>query len=203
MGDEPVVESHRGAFGDYGGEERAFIDRTFREKIVLVGVSLPSGSPEATEAALDELTALVDTAGADAVARVVQRRDAPDPATFVGKGKATEIRNETIAALEAMGIPIEYHHHEVGPSQHEIDMRFSAALEMADHTLTYRLIVKEIAAKNGVYATTNFPVNTLAYIIGITQSSKQVKHHGSRMRLLCRVLKKFLIRGRDFIEGNL
>jgi glutamine synthetase len=66
---------------------------------------------------------------------------------------ATEIRNETIFALEQMGIPIEYHHHEVGPSQHEIDMRFSAALEMADHTLTYRLIVKEIAAKNGVYAT--------------------------------------------------
>ena len=95
MGDEPAVESHRGAFGDYGGEERAFIDRTFREKIVLVGVSLPSGSPEATEAALDELTALVDTAGADAVARVVQRRDSPDPATFVGKGKATEIRAES------------------------------------------------------------------------------------------------------------
>jgi glutamine synthetase len=43
---------------------------------------------------------------------------------------ATEIRNETIEALEAMGIPIEYHHHEVGPSQHEIDMRFSSALEM-------------------------------------------------------------------------
>ena len=51
------------------------------------------------------------------------------------------------------GIPIEYHHHEVGPSQHEIDMRFAPALDMADHTLTYRLIVKEIAAKNGVYAT--------------------------------------------------
>ncbi len=66
---------------------------------------------------------------------------------------ATELRNETIGALEAMGIPIEYHHHEVGPSQHEIDMRYAPALEMADHTITYRLIVKEIAAKNGVYAT--------------------------------------------------
>jgi glutamine synthetase len=66
---------------------------------------------------------------------------------------ATELRNETIKALESMGIPIEYHHHEVGPSQHEIDMRFAPALDMADHTLTYRLIVKEIAAKNGVYAT--------------------------------------------------
>jgi glutamine synthetase len=66
---------------------------------------------------------------------------------------ATELRNETIRALESVGIPIEYHHHEVGPSQHEIDMRFAPALEMADHTMTYRLIVKEVAAKNGVYAT--------------------------------------------------
>ena len=66
---------------------------------------------------------------------------------------ATELRNETIQALESVGIPIEYHHHEVAPSQHEIDMRYAPALEMADATLTYRLIVKEIAAKNGVYAT--------------------------------------------------
>jgi glutamine synthetase len=66
---------------------------------------------------------------------------------------ATELRNETIRALESVGIPIEYHHHEVGPSQHEIDMRFAPALDMADHTITYRLIVKEVAAKNGVYAT--------------------------------------------------
>src|SRR5215210_3935745 len=66
---------------------------------------------------------------------------------------ATELRQETIHALEGMGIPIEYAHHEVGPSQHEIDMRYADALSMADHTITYRLIVKEIAAKNGVYAT--------------------------------------------------
>src|SRR3954469_6876630 len=66
---------------------------------------------------------------------------------------ASELRSETVHALEAMGIPIEYSHHEVAPSQHEIDMRYSDALSMADHTITYRLIVKEIAAKNGVYAT--------------------------------------------------
>jgi glutamine synthetase len=66
---------------------------------------------------------------------------------------ATELRNETIRALEEMGIGIEYHHHEVAPSQHEIDMRYAGALDMADQTLTYRLIVKEVAAKNGVYAT--------------------------------------------------
>src|SRR3954463_7395163 len=66
---------------------------------------------------------------------------------------ATELRNETIQALESMGIGIEYHHHEVAPSQHEIDMRYSNALDMADQTITYRLIVKEVAAKHGVYAT--------------------------------------------------
>ena len=66
---------------------------------------------------------------------------------------ATGLRHETIKALEAVGIPIEYHHHEVAPSQHEIDMRFAPALEMADSTVTYRLVVKEVAARNGVYAT--------------------------------------------------
>jgi glutamine synthetase len=66
---------------------------------------------------------------------------------------ATELRNDTIKALESMGIPIEYHHHEVAPSQHEIDMRFANALDMADHTVTYRLIVKEVAKKAGYHAT--------------------------------------------------
>jgi glutamine synthetase len=66
---------------------------------------------------------------------------------------AWELRNETIAALESMGIPVEYVHHEVGPSQHEIDMRFASALDMADHTITYRLVVKEIAKKAGYHAT--------------------------------------------------
>jgi glutamine synthetase len=66
---------------------------------------------------------------------------------------ATELRQETVRGLHDMNIPVEYVHHEVGPSQHEIDMRFAPALAMADHTITYRLIVKEIAAKNGVYAT--------------------------------------------------
>jgi len=66
---------------------------------------------------------------------------------------ATELRQQTVRALEGMGIPIEYVHHEVGPSQHEIDMRFADALTMADHTVTYRLIVKEVAKKAGFHAT--------------------------------------------------
>jgi glutamine synthetase len=66
---------------------------------------------------------------------------------------ASDLRQDTVRALESMGIPIEYVHHEVGPSQHEIDMRFAPALTMADHTMTYRLIVKEIAKKAGYHAT--------------------------------------------------
>src|SRR6187402_757748 len=66
---------------------------------------------------------------------------------------ASDLRHDTVKALESMGIPIEYVHHEVGPSQHEIDMRYSPALEMADHTITYRLIVKEVAKKAGYHAT--------------------------------------------------
>jgi glutamine synthetase len=66
---------------------------------------------------------------------------------------ATELRNETIKSLAQVGIPVEYHHHEVGPSQHEIDMQYAEALRMADHTVTYRLVVKEVAKKAGFHAT--------------------------------------------------
>lgn len=68
------------------------IDRTFREKIVVVGVLLPGTSPEELDRQLDELELLIDTAGADVVARVIQRRDSPDPATFLGSGKVAELR---------------------------------------------------------------------------------------------------------------
>ncbi len=86
------VDTHRGAFGDFGGETSAFIERTFRERILVVGVSFPPHDDEAVEESLEELALLVDTAGADVVGRVVQRRNSPDPATYVGKGKVEEIR---------------------------------------------------------------------------------------------------------------
>jgi glutamine synthetase len=65
----------------------------------------------------------------------------------------SDLRRETVLALEALGINVEYTHHEVGPSQHEIDMRFADGLRMADNAMTYRIAVKEIAMKYGVYAT--------------------------------------------------
>ena len=66
---------------------------------------------------------------------------------------ASDLRRDTVLNLEAMGIGVEYSHHEVGPSQHEIDLRYSDALTMADNSMTYRLVVKEVAMQNGVYAT--------------------------------------------------
>jgi len=65
---------------------------------------------------------------------------------------ASDLRKQTVMALEEMGIPVEYSHHEVAPSQHEIDLKYRDALTMADSTMIYRLVVKEVALKNNVYA---------------------------------------------------
>jgi glutamine synthetase len=66
---------------------------------------------------------------------------------------ANDLRKRTVDYLEAMGIPVESAHHEVAPSQHEIDLRYTDALSMADNIMTHRLTVKEAAQEHGVYAT--------------------------------------------------
>jgi len=66
---------------------------------------------------------------------------------------ASDLRLETILALEQMGISVQYSHHEVATSQHEIDLLYADALTIADNIMTSRLVIKEIAQKNGVYAT--------------------------------------------------
>jgi GTP-binding protein HflX len=75
----------------------ALIERAFREKIVLVGVTIPPETVDETEASVDELSLLIETAGADEVGRVMQRRQSPDPPTYVGKGKAEELREVAVA----------------------------------------------------------------------------------------------------------
>ena len=75
----------------YSDLPRTLIERAFRERIILVGVVFPGLTDADVDQELDELAQLVDSAGADVVGTVVQRRDAPDPATFVGRGKAEEI----------------------------------------------------------------------------------------------------------------
>ena len=65
----------------------------------------------------------------------------------------TELRSRTVEALQAMEISVEASHHEVASSQHEIDLKYAEALKMADQTITYRYVVKEIARESGYYAT--------------------------------------------------
>jgi glutamine synthetase len=66
---------------------------------------------------------------------------------------ASDLRRDTVLSLEEMGIPVEYSHHEVAGGQHEIDLRHTDALTMADTVMTYRQVVKEVAQARGVYAT--------------------------------------------------
>ncbi len=98
---DAVEDSHRGALGDFGRDamdsEAGFLDRSFRERIVLVGVTKDGHDAADTEASMDELALLVDTAGADAVDRITQRRSRLDPATLVGKGKVQEILEACLA----------------------------------------------------------------------------------------------------------
>src|SRR5204862_6051544 len=65
----------------------------------------------------------------------------------------SDLRRDTVNALKTLGIPVEYTHHEVGPSQHEIDMRYAEGLRMSDNAMAYRIGVKAVAAPHGVYAT--------------------------------------------------
>ena len=67
--------------------------------------------------------------------------------------RGADLRRDTIFCMQKMGIDVEYSHHEVAPSQHEIDLRYKEALKMADIVMTYRTAVKEIARQHGVYAT--------------------------------------------------
>ena len=66
---------------------------------------------------------------------------------------ASDVRRQTVLTLEDMGIPVEYSQHEDAPSQHEIDLRYTDAMTMADTVMTVRMVVKEMAARNGLMAT--------------------------------------------------
>jgi glutamine synthetase len=91
---------------------------------------------------------------------------------------ATDYRKRTVQYLEAMGIPVEYVHHEVAPSQHEIDLRYSDALTMADNVMAYRLTVKEVAQEFGIYAT--FMPKPVAGVNGSGMHTHQSLFEGDR-----------------------
>ena len=90
----------------------------------------------------------------------------------------TDYRKRTVTYLESMGIPVEYVHHEVAPSQHEIDLRYTDALTMADNVMTYRLTVKEVAQEFGIYAT--FMPKPVAGVNGSGMHTHQSLFQGDR-----------------------
>ena len=92
----------------------------------------------------------VDSAEGTPVPRPLDRGSYFDLTT---NNLAAELRRETVLTLEDMGIPVEYSQHEDAPSQHEIDLRYTDAMTMADTVMTVRMVVKEIAARHGVMAT--------------------------------------------------
>jgi glutamine synthetase len=91
-----------------------------------------------------------DDLGEDGVPKILDKGGYFDLTTL---DAASDLRRETVNALKALNIPVEYTHHEVGPSQHEIDMRYAEGLRMSDNAMTYRTVVKEVAHLHGVYAT--------------------------------------------------
>jgi glutamine synthetase len=91
-----------------------------------------------------------DELGPDGVPTILDKGGYFDLTTL---DAASDLRRDTVIALKRVGIPVEYTHHEVGPSQHEIDMRYAEGLWMSDNAMTYRIVVKAIAAEHGVSAT--------------------------------------------------
>jgi glutamine synthetase len=88
-----------------------------------------------------------------------EQGSAPEPVDRYGyfdnapHGVAHDFRRQAITTLEAMGISVEYSHHEGGPGQQEIDLRYADALTTADNLMTFRLVVQEVAMEQGLYAT--------------------------------------------------
>ncbi len=118
---------------------RTLIERTFRERIVLVGVTLGGHTDEETEEGLDELSLLIDTAGADEAARLTQRRDVPDPAFYIGKGKVDELR-EVCLAIDADTVVFD---NELTPAQ-----QFNLEKALGRTALDRTAVILDIFAQN-------------------------------------------------------
>jgi glutamine synthetase len=133
-------------------------------------------------------------------------RSAQDPAPIDPGGyfdltpvsETQEMRREAIDVLERLGIPVEFSHHEVAPSQHEIDLRHADALTMADSVMTYRHVLKEVAARRGMYATfmpkpsTELPGSGMHTHISVFEGDENAFHDASDEYHLSKVAKAFI-----------
>ncbi|RCV54441.1 glutamine synthetase [Marinitenerispora sediminis] len=115
---------------------------------------------------------------------------------------AHDFRRNAIMMLEAMGISVEFSHHEGGPGQQEIDLRYADALTTADNIMTFRLVMKEVALEQGVYATfmpkpfTEFPGSGMHTHLSLFEGDRNAFHEPGADYQLSKV-------GRGFIAGLL
>ena len=115
------------------------ISRGIRERIILVAVTLPDRTDDETQESLDELSQLIDTAGADEVARITQRRDAPDSTYYIGKGKAEELK-ELCLALDSDTVVFD---NELSPGQ-----QFNLEKLLGRTALDRTAVILDIFAQN-------------------------------------------------------
>jgi glutamine synthetase len=117
---------------------------------------------------------------------------------FTPSDATQELRRDAVGVLERMGIPVEFSHHEVAPSQHEIDLRHADALTMADSVMTYRLVIKEMAAKRNMYATfmpkpfSDLPGSGMHTHLSIFEGDQNAFHDSSDEYHLSKVAKAFI-----------
>ena len=107
--------------------------------------------------------------------------------------RASDMRQRTVLTLEEMGIPVEHAQHEDAPSQHEIDLRYTDALTMADTVMTVRLVVKEMARQQGVFA--SFMPKPLAGVQGSGMHTHMSLFRGRHQRLRRRRPPRWPVRG--------
>lgn len=114
----------------------------------------------------------------------------------------TDFRRDTINFLEEMGIPVELSHHEDGPGQHEIDLRYTDAMAMADAIMTFKVTVKEVAAARGIHASfmpkpfTEYPGSGMHTHMSLFEGDTNVFYDGADEVRLSKI-------GRQFVAGLL
>lgn len=111
---------------------------------------------------------------------------------------ALDFRRDAVAALESMGIPVEFSHHEAGPGQNEIDLRYTDALSMADNIMAFRNIIQDVAISQGVFASfmpkplINQPGSGMHTHMSLFEGDKNVFYDPSATYLLSATARKFM-----------
>jgi glutamine synthetase len=113
-------------------------------------------------------------------------------------GTAHDFRRRAVTMLEQLGISVEFSHHEGGPGQNEIDLRYADALSMADNIMTFRTVIKEVAIEQGVYATfmpkpfTNQPGSGMHTHFSLFEGDKNAFFDASAPYHLSNTARKFM-----------